>query len=80
MKEMHWMMMMNKTNKTKWLVVISYLSGTMKGKRPEKKRFQMNWKIPIKLRDFFEIGMKPFTYNIEKGRGCELIATNLTDE
>jgi len=80
MKEMHWMMMMNKTNKTKWLVVISYLSGTMKGKRPEKKRFQMNWKIQIKLRDFFEIGMKPVTYNIEKGRGCELIVTNLTDE
>jgi len=52
----------------------------MKEKRPEKKKFQMNWKILIKLKDFFEKGKKPVTYNIEKESGCELRVTRFTDE
>lgn len=57
------MMMMNKILKMKWLVVISCLSGTMKVKKPEKRKSQMNLKTPIKLRDSFEDA-----YNIVKGR------------
>lgn len=62
---------MIKTHITKWLVVISCVSETTKVKRPEKKRFQMNWKI-LNSKGFFERDKKATTYNIKKEDHCEM--------